>query len=163
VVILDVTNSFDISFIDKFVDLLNFILSELNVCGFDRFLYSFGTSLQKASEMVSYVERMQRSHTEIERETHGSRKRNDDIALVEYPSNGELRGSDVLLLCDSLKLLNEFEVVRHVFVGESVPVLSHVTFREVFVALDLTSEKTSSERRVTDDSLSRQDKSEIAL
>lgn len=55
VIILDVTNSLDISFVDEFVDLVNLILRQSDVGSLDRFFNTFRTSLSE-KENVSTSE-----------------------------------------------------------------------------------------------------------
>lgn len=80
------------------------------------------------------------------RKAHRSRKRNDDVGLVKNPCDRQLRSGDTLLRGDGFKFLNEFDVVRHVFIRETIPIFSHIAVFEIFVALDFASEESSPER-----------------
>ena len=64
---------------------------------------------------------------------------------MENPSYSELRSGDALLLRDRIEFLDQLEIVRHIFIRESIPVFSHVAIFEIFVALDLAGKEPSSE------------------
>jgi hypothetical protein len=84
-------------------------------------------------------------------DARGSRDRDDVVALMEQPREGELRGGASLPRCDVLDVADEVEVLLEVLPLKARLTTAEVVGREVLEAGEAAGEKSAAERAVGDE------------